>query len=407
MIEPLSSPERMAMLDRSLRIIQVVATHVGGDWFYDQVTGLARLGHTVSVVLPSDGPLANKLRAADIPVDTVPLGFTRHVGRLPEMIAAKWRLLRLIRAFKPDVIHAHLLMAAVSCRMVSFGYRRALRVTQVPGTVHLHDTLLRRLDRCMLSRDDLVIGSCRVIADQYRAMGARSVAVGYYGCDVYHLDPSLSGAAFRREFGLADHIPTVGMVGYMYPSRLPAFPEIGIKGHEVFLDAVPLILEQMPNAQLFVIGDELVGTGLYRRELEARAAALGVARNVHFIGWRSDIPVVLAGLDVAVNPSIGESACYTMVEALLMCKGVVASDVGGLPDTVQHGQTGLLVPPGDPAALAAAVLELLADPARRLDMGKQGRDHCLRRFDINTTVAELEILYRSQIRRLRRKRTAK
>src|SRR5260370_6232198 len=101
----------------------------------------------------------------------------------------------------------------------------------------------------------------------------------------------------------------------------------------------------MPDAQLFVIGDELAGTGQYRRALEARAAALGVARNVHFTGWRSDITVALAGLDVAVHPSIGESACYTIVEALLMCKGVVASDVGGLSDTLHHGETGLLVPP--------------------------------------------------------------
>ncbi len=407
MIKPLSSPVQVATPDRPLRILQVVATFVGGDWFYDQVTGLARLGHTVSVVMPTNGPLADKLRAADVHVDIVPLGFTRRLGRLPEMITAKWRLLRLIHSFKPDVIHAHLLMAAVSCRMASFGWRHALRVTQVPGTVHLHSPLLRRLDQCTLFRDDLVIGSCRAIADQYRAMGARSVAVGYYGCDVHHLDPSRSGAAFRREFGLADHTPTVGLVGYMYPSRLPAFPEIGIKGHEVFLDAAPLILEQMPDAQLFVIGDELAGTGQYRRALEARAAALGVARDVHFTGWRSDIPVVLAGLDVAVNPSIGESACYTMVEALLMCKGAVASDVGGLPDTVQHGVTGLLIPPGDPAALAAAVTELLTDPVRRLGMGKRGRDHCLRRFDINSTIAELEVLYRSGIRDLKRKRVTK
>ena len=76
-----------------------------------------------------------------------------------------------------------------------------------------------------------------------------------------------------------------------------------------------------------------------------------------------------------------------------MQRSVVASDVGGLPDTVQHGVSGLLVPPGDPVALADAVAELIADPPRRKEMGRRGRDHCLRRFDVNVTAAEVQALY--------------
>lgn len=395
------------MRELPLRILQVAGTPFGGDWFCHQVSGLARLGHEVSAVVPADGPLADKLRSAGIPVYLIPMGLTRRLHRLPGMAAAKWQLLRLIRELRPDVIHAHLVMAAVSCRIASLGYRRALRVTQVPGTVHLQDPLLRRLEQWTLSRDDLVIGSCAAIADEYRAMGAREIAVGYYGCDVHRLDPGHSGAAFRGEFGLAADTPTIGLVGYMYPNRLPAFPDYGIKGHEVFIDAAPSILERVPGAHLFVVGDELAGTGQYRHELAARASALGLGGRMHFTGWRSDISSVLAGLDVAVNPSIAESACYTMVEALLMGKGVVASNVGGLPDTVRDGETGLLVPPGDPAALAMAVTELLADPVRRTGMGKQGRDHCLRRFDITATVAQLDELYRHGISALPARRGGK
>jgi glycosyltransferase involved in cell wall biosynthesis len=395
---------RAVMRELPLRILQVAGTPFGGDWFCHQVSGLARLGHQVSAVVPADGPLADKLRSADIPVYLIPMGLTRRLHRLPGMAAAKWQLLRLIRELRPDVIHAHLVMAAVSCRIASLGYRRALRVTQVPGTVHLRDPLLRQLEQWTLSRDDLVIGSCEAIADEYRVMGAREIAVGYYGCDVHRLDPGQSSAALRAEFGLAADTPTIGLVGYMYPSRLPTFPDYGIKGHEVFIDAAPPILERVPGAHLFVVGDELSGTGRYRHELEARATALGLSGRMHFTGWRSDIPSVLAGLDVAVNPSIGESACYTMVEALLMGKGVVASNVGGLPDTVRDGETGLLVPPGDPAALARAVTELVADPARRADMGNKGRDHCLQRFDITATVAQLDELYRHGISALPERR---
>jgi glycosyltransferase involved in cell wall biosynthesis len=178
----------------------------------------------------------------------------------------------------------------------------------------------------------------------------------------------------------------------MYPTRLRAFREVGVKGHEVFLAAAPMILEQVPGTHLFVVGDELVGTGQYRRKLEATAARL-IGGRVHFTGHRRDIASVLAGLDVVVCPSIEESASYAMVEALLMRKGVVASSVGGLPDTVVPGKTGLLVPPGDAAALAVAVAELLNDPSSRQEMGIRGRDHCLRLFDINTTVADVEALY--------------
>src|SRR6266536_2481997 len=188
----------------------------------------------------------------------------------------------------------------------------------------------------------------------------------------------------------------------MYQNGLRGFEDIGLKGHEVFLDACPLILERVPGVQIFIVGDSLMGSEGYRRDLEARAAALGVAGSVHFTGQRSDITSVLAGLDVVVSLSIEESACYTMVEALLMRKGVVASNVGGLPDTIQHGKTGLLVPPADPAALAAAVTELLTDPARRLEMGTLGREHCLRRFNIDTTVAQVADLYRAELRKSKR-----
>ena len=87
-----------------------------------------------------------------------------------------------------------------------------------------------------------------------------------------------------------------------------------------------------------------------------------------------------------------------------MQRSVVASNVGGLPDTVQHGVSGLLVPPGDPAALADAVAELIADPLRRGEMGRRGRDHCLRSFDVNATAAQVQALYLEALGRKRTRR---
>ncbi|MFC0031570.1 glycosyltransferase family 4 protein [Micromonospora chaiyaphumensis] len=382
--------------DRPLRILQVTTTPTGGDWFLDQVTGLRDRGHDVLAVVPGEGPLATRLRQAQVPLRIVPLAGW-HPHKLPRVAAAELRLVRLIRQFRPDVVHAHLLKANVACRVASLLAGRPLHVNQVTGMIHLHSPWLRRIDMTTLSRADVLITSCRAFAERYRTFGAREVAVSYYGCDVHALDPTASGEPFRKEFGLAADTPTVGMVAHMYPSRIRAYREVGVKGHEVLIDAVPDLLSRVPDAHVFVIGDQLVGDGAYRRLLEERARRRGVDGRVHFTGHRADKQHVIAGLDVLVSPSLEESACYAMVEALLMEKGAVASDVGGLPDTVQHEETGLLVPPADPHALAAAVAELLSDPDRRRKMGRLGRTRCLARFDISRTVAQVESIYRSAL----------
>jgi glycosyltransferase involved in cell wall biosynthesis len=285
----------------------------------------------------------------------------------------------------------------LASRVASLGSRSALVVSQVPGLVHLRMAPFRILDRLSLHRDDLVLGSCKAIAGRYQAMGARTVAVSYYGCDVHRFDPATLPDTFRREFGISAGTPTVGMVAYMYPSKFRDFRQIGVKGHEVFIDAVPLILQQHANARFFVVGDELIGDGEYRRTLEQRAARLGIGDRIQFIGFRSDVDSVIAGLDVLVNPSMDESACYTVVEALLMLKGVVATDVGGLPDTVRHGRTGLLIPPADPPALARAVATLVADPTTRREMAGRGRELAVHQFDIDRTVRQVNDLYREAL----------
>ncbi|WP_042386498.1 glycosyltransferase family 4 protein [Streptacidiphilus melanogenes] len=377
-----------------LRILQITSTAVGGSWFHDQVRGLARLGNEVCAVLPREGPLADRLRALDgVRVEIIPFGLSRHPRQWPGIIRGQWQLTRFIRQYRPDVVHAHLIIAMLAARAAAACYPRALMVSQVPGLVHLRMTPFRVLDRISLHRDDLLLGSCRAIAARYRAMGARAVEVSYYGCDVHRFDPATPAEPFRTEFDLGGTTPAIGMVAYMYPSRFRDFRAIGVKGHEVFIDAMPLILRRHPQARFFVVGDELVGDGHYRRRLQERAARLGIADRVEFTGLRSDIGSVMAGLDVLVNPSMDESACYTVVEALLMLKGVVASEVGGLPDTVHDGRTGLLVPPADAAALAHAVDKLLTDPDTRRELAAQGRQLALHQFDIERTVGQVNDLY--------------
>lgn len=374
------------------RILQISGTHSGGSWLYDQATTLAGRGHDVKVILPAPGPLVERLNAAGIQTFIIPFK-GGSFKNLPRVIRAQWTMLQLVRSLKPDIIHSHLIKAVFMGRIAGFFARVPIRVSQHPGSVHLDNMKLRFFDRATLWMDTVTIGSCADIAHRYSSMGARKVAVNYYGCHVETIDPNTTGNSFRAEFAIGAGTPSIGIVAHMYPSQRTEFREVGMKGHEIFLDAAKIVLGEYPNSRFFVVGDEFFGNGDYRRKLESRTSKLDIEKSVTFTGHRSDIPNVMAAMDVLVNPSLSESASYTMVEALLMRKGVVASNVGGLPDTVQHEETGILVPPKDKILLASAILRQLRDPTNRIAMASLGRKRMLVMFDIEKTVDDLEDIY--------------
>ncbi|GAA3711981.1 hypothetical protein GCM10022399_30990 [Terrabacter ginsenosidimutans] len=195
----------------------------------------------------------------------------------------------------------------------------------------------------------------------------------------------------RANLGLREGDVAVIMVAHMYPTNVAHFADVGVKGHEVFIDAAAKAHAADARLKFLIVGDEFVGDGAYRRRLEARAAL--ASDSIRFLGHRDDVPVLLALMDVAANPSLSESASYTMMEASLTGLPVVASSVGGLPDTVVDGVTGLLVPPRDVEALSAAFLTLADDAQLRRDMGRAGRIHVQQSFDITKTVDSLERIY--------------
>jgi glycosyltransferase involved in cell wall biosynthesis len=166
------------------------------------------------------------------------------------------------------------------------------------------------------------------------------------------------------------------------------------KGHDVLLAAVPRILAVHPDAE-FV----LAGSGPCRDALESQARAGGVDRRVRFLGECRNVPEVLADGDLFVLPSRTEAMPNAVIEAMAAGLPVVASDVGGIPELIAHDRTGLLVPAGDPAALAAAVTELMTDPARAAALGRSARAFIAREFGFGRMVARFEELYLSAIER--------
>jgi glycosyltransferase involved in cell wall biosynthesis len=185
-------------------------------------------------------------------------------------------------------------------------------------------------------------------------------------------------AVKRNELGLPTEGPVIGTVGRLVP----------IKGHEWLLKAAPLVLAEFPHAMFVFLGEgPLLGW------LQQLAAGLGISGHVMFMGTRQDVPECLAVFDLFAFPSLNEGMGRALIEAMAVGLPAVATRVGGIPDVVADGETGLLVPARDEAALADALLKLLRDPARRRAYGHAARRSMDERFDVNAMVRAIDRLY--------------
>jgi glycosyltransferase involved in cell wall biosynthesis len=166
------------------------------------------------------------------------------------------------------------------------------------------------------------------------------------------------------------------------------------KGHDVLIDAAPAILAAHPDAEFLLAGD-----GPQADALATRARQRGVADRIVFLGACGNVPDVLAGSDLFVLPSRSEALPNAVIEAMAAGLPVVASEVGGIPELIANGVTGLMVRPGDAGALATAIVHLLDHPEQAAALGQAARDHVTREFGFGRLVARVEHLYLSTIER--------
>jgi glycosyltransferase involved in cell wall biosynthesis len=191
--------------------------------------------------------------------------------------------------------------------------------------------------------------------------------------------PPPSGHDVRAELGIEAGAAVAGIVGMLRAQ----------KAHGVLLRALALLGRDWPQLTLLVAGD-----GPEQGALEALARELGVGERVRFLGDRTDIPDVLAALDLAVCCSDFEGSPLAVMEYMDAALPIVATTVGGVPDLIEPGVHGLLVPAQDPAALAEAIATVLRDPDRAKAMGARARERRRSEFDIDVQVRRVEDLYR-------------
>lgn len=160
-----------------------------------------------------------------------------------------------------------------------------------------------------------------------------------------------------------------------------------VKGQETLIRAVAKCLRQ--GAKVFLV---ILGEGELRRDLETLSVELGITQAIRFLGWRSDVASVMDACDIFCLPSLNEGMGKVLVEAMALGKPIVASDVGGIPDLVIPGETGILVPPADSNALAAAILTLCDHPELREKMGEQGKKKAPE-YSVEKMLHKIELLY--------------
>lgn len=288
------------------------------------------------------------------------------------------RLVGLLQREGFDLVHAHSLRAELA---VVAAARLVRPRPAVIRSVHNTDDYYQRLPAAWLARLsgrllDGAIAISDAVAEHVVRAGLPSEKVRriYYG-----LDPT-PYATVGQATPASPAPPTIGMIARLAPQ----------KGHRVLLESLPTIIEKLPDLRVELVGHEHLTT---IAELQAQASRLGVAERVSFSGFRDDLPALLERWDVMVLPSLWEGFGLVLLEAMAAGRPVVASRVGPIPEIVLHGETGLLVEPGQPGPLAEALLEVLENPRLAARLGAAGRQRVSQHFTLGKMVADTESLY--------------
>jgi glycosyltransferase involved in cell wall biosynthesis len=301
-------------------------------------------------------------------------------------------LLSLARSFKPDIVHTHLAKAGALGRV-------AARLAGARVVLHTyHGSVFRgyfgqRESGVYLGIErGLARISTRIVAIT-SGQKADLVSLGIAPASkIVEIPLGLDLDQFRD---LPARDDAVGALGLPPDRRYVAIVArlVPIKDVPTFVRALARVTEARPDVCGLVVGD-----GPERGTVEGIARNLGLGDRCHFLGWRSDLTNVYAASDVVALSSLNEGSPVSVIEAMAAGRPVVATAVGGVPDVVGDA-AGILVPPGDHSGLADAILALLADPDRRAELGRKGRDIALRRFGSERLVADIDRLYMALLAR--------
>jgi glycosyltransferase involved in cell wall biosynthesis len=365
-----------------VRIVhQVISADIAGGQLValELARGAREAGHDVLVVTPASGPLVELVRGDEIDVRTVPL---RRSFRLDDAV----RYARVLRDTGTDVLHTHTHLAG------NVLGRIAAQLARVPVVAHMHIENVFRSDaagrRAQVALDN---ATARLCARILVVSEATRTALEEQGYPRERMEVVYNGVDLTS----AESVRLVDGPAIVHVGRLAA-----VKGQLELIRA----LAQLDAGFAILVGRDLEQGGAYERALEREADGLGVRDRVVFAGHRDDVASVLAGADVVALPSHLEGLPLVLLEAMAQARPVVATRVGGTPEVVADGETGILVDAGDVDALADALRSVLGDPTRARTLGEAGRTRAVERFSRAAMVERVLGVY-DEVVRGRRPRT--
>lgn len=328
--------------------------------------------------LQKKGELLDEL--ADIAADIVDLDLVGKYWR--RLIPTLWMLNRWIRREHIDIVHTYLfysnivgVLAGKLAGVQVILSKRALDVNWMPRRHKMINRLIHSLaDRITVVSDG--VGRSAIERDK---IPAEKIVRIYNGVDSVEFSRHTDGrAATRGNLGIAGNSPVIGTVAHFR----------NVKGHKYLLEAAAKIIRNFPDAVFLWIGE-----GELEKDLRNTVKSRRLDANIRFLGYRVDISALLEAMDIFVLPSVEEGMSNALLEAMAKKIPVIATDVGGNPEIVEHERSGLLVPSRSPSALADAICRLLNQPSFALSMAEGGRQRVIDRFRIEDKIRQLESFY--------------
>lgn len=347
-------------------------------------------GFQFSVVVPRIGQYEREYLKLGIKVHAFPISIIRRslnpvkiLLTLLLFVPNVFQLVRIIKRDKVDLVHTQKMNTLVG--------DVAARFAGIPVIHSSHEIALspkwlyERVAALILHLSDRVVVTCIETRKMFPKKDKGKVQVIHNGFDINQFDGPFDAPAIRREFSIPEESIVIGTGGRIAPS----------KGSDVFLQAIAEVIRKFPEAKFILIGDIIMEEDRpYKDKVYRMKDELKLEKCLTISGFRKDYHAVLAAMDVFVLPSLYDTLPSIVIEAMALSKPVVATRVGGVPEQVKEGVSGILIPPGDSKKLADGIIRLIEDRNLMVRMGKMGRQRVETLFSLEQYIHNTLAMYR-------------
>ena len=338
---------------------------------------LDRGAFSPQVLTSGEGPLTQELKAMGVRYHIIPMGMWRKGKTLPRLPFTLYDIYRLMQRERISLVHGNTIWDN-PYGAIPAGWLK------IPSVCHLRSEVRSDMIRkYRLGRTGKLIAASEVIRRSVGEWGKERTVTIYNGVSLDISGVAEAGRRRRSELGFAPEHVVAGMTSRLDP----------LKGQEVFIRAAAKVITKYPQARFLIVGETSERQQDYLRHLKSLVQTLNLSPYVVFAGHQKNIMEYTAAMDISALPSFSEGFGRTNLEAMALSKPVISTNLGGIPEVVEDGVTGYLVPVDDAEALAQKIADLAGDERKRHEMGKAGRRRAEEKFNLAEQVKKIERVY--------------